>query len=155
MLAEFEAANLAGDMKTARGGLSSQPPNDAIINWSNRGSSGDNFATTFGANAETAREVVDAVIRHYERVITSFNHFNDSNVINVAISMEGSGTGHGGGREVIRRTSPANQSAVRSRSIEVTTSTATAVVRRRILHRPDAGRLLRVQRRLRQRVRRR
>src|SRR5262249_60582624 len=45
----------------------------STINWVNRGSPGDNFATVFGANAGLARSVVDTAINEWQSVIVNFN----------------------------------------------------------------------------------
>jgi hypothetical protein len=90
-----EAAILKGELPPAH--TDAGPEGGANIVWTNRGLASDNFASTFGANAGAARGVVDAVIRHYERVINDFNQPGGGNTINVTISMDSSGTGLGGG----------------------------------------------------------
>ena len=100
-LAEFptEAAMLKGELPPAyeepagpEGG-----PDAVNIVWINRGLASDNFTTVFGGNAGTARSVVDAVIRHYERVITNVNQSSGNNRIDVTISMDPNDLGFGGG----------------------------------------------------------
>ena len=58
----------------------------STIVWTNRGLAGDNFAATFGANAATARGVVDAALSHWARAIDNFN-FDTATQFNVNISM--------------------------------------------------------------------
>lgn len=76
----------------------------ADIIWTNRGGlvanggnggDGDRFGATFGANAENARLVVDAVIRHFERMIGSFNYSNGTTNFSLSLSMASSGTNLG------------------------------------------------------------
>ena len=59
----------------------------AFINWTNRGQTGDRFAAVFGANANRARGVVDAVLADYMQMIESFNYGDGSTNFNVTISM--------------------------------------------------------------------
>ncbi|HYH63926.1 MAG TPA: hypothetical protein VD866_04440 [Urbifossiella sp.] len=49
-------------------------PDGVRIYWRNRGGSQDGFDTVFGARAPTVRRVVDAAIKAWARVITSFNY---------------------------------------------------------------------------------
>lgn len=71
----------------------------STITWVNRGnalSDSDNFASVFGAQAETARRVVDAAINAWERVITDFNYaFSFSNNFDLTVRMAFGGTGFG------------------------------------------------------------
>ena len=70
----------------------------ADIVWTNRGSSGndsDRFNSVFGANADVARGVIDAVIAHFERMIGSFNYSDGSSNFNLSLSMSSSGTSLG------------------------------------------------------------
>src|SRR5437867_5887419 len=74
----------------------------STITWTNRGLASDNFTSTFGVNAAAARNVVDAVIAAYTRVITSFNYFNvfpllHNDNYNMTLSMNSGGTGFGAG----------------------------------------------------------
>jgi hypothetical protein len=72
------------------------PEAAADIIWNNRGSSvsdTDGFNSTFGANADLARGVVDAVIVAYERMIGLFNYSNGTNTYDLSVSMSGSGLG--------------------------------------------------------------
>ncbi len=92
----MEAAMLKGDLPPAYTDAPAQEGGANIV-WINRGLASDQFSSTFGANAGTARGVVDAVLRHYERVINSFNQPGGGNTVNVTISMDTSGTGLGGG----------------------------------------------------------
>ncbi len=64
----------------------------ADIIWTNRGLASDNFAV-FGANAERARQVVDAVLVAFERMIGDFNYSNGTNNFNVSISTGGNHNG--------------------------------------------------------------
>src|SRR5262249_7451187 len=68
------------------------------INWVNRGSPGDNFATVFGANAGLARSVVDTAINEWQSVIVNFNQafHGDDNHIDVIISMNTAAGSSGG-----------------------------------------------------------
>lgn len=68
--------------RTARGG-----PDAVDIVWTNRGQASDNFALAFGASAEAGRQVVDAAIAAWERVITSFNRSDGTNTLQVTISI--------------------------------------------------------------------
>jgi hypothetical protein len=63
----------------------------ADIIWVNRGTT-DNFGV-FGANAERARGVVDAVLVAFERMIGDFNYSDGSNNFNVTVRVSGSGNG--------------------------------------------------------------
>ena len=64
----------------------------ADIIWTNRGQASDNFAV-FGANATRAREVVDAVLIAFERMIGDFNYSNGTNNFNVNITTSGNHNG--------------------------------------------------------------
>lgn len=69
---------------------------DAVsIVWTNRGTVGDGFASTFGANAATARNVIDRVLLDWSNAITSWNRADGTTTLQVSISMQGSGTGWG------------------------------------------------------------
>jgi hypothetical protein len=62
----------------------------SIINWTNRGTAGndqDNFGAVFGGLANQARAVVDAVVTSWSRVITHFNYSNGSDTYNLSFSM--------------------------------------------------------------------
>lgn len=70
----------------------------ADIVWTNRGSPTndvDRFNSVFGANAENARRVIDAVIAHFERMIGSFNYSDGSSNFNLSLSMASSGSSLG------------------------------------------------------------
>jgi hypothetical protein len=72
----------------------------ADIVWVNRGngsSDTDGFNAVFGAGANTARAVVDAVITAYERMIGSFNYADNSANYDVTLSMGGAGIGASAG----------------------------------------------------------
>ena len=68
--------------QTARGG-----PDAVDIVWTNRGQASDNFGLAFGTSAEAGRQVVDAAIAAWERVITSFNRSDGTNTLQVTISI--------------------------------------------------------------------
>lgn len=76
----------------------SESSTPANIVWTNRGitsgSSDDRFDDIFGAQAETARRVVDQVIIDFERMIGSFNYATPSN-FNLTLSMSTAGSGFG------------------------------------------------------------
>lgn len=72
----------------------------STITWTNRGQASDRFDSTFGANANLARGVIDATLTSWTRVLTSFNQPGGGNNINVTISMSSSGTGFGAGTSV-------------------------------------------------------
>jgi hypothetical protein len=76
----------------------SESSTPANIVWTNRGitsgSSDDRFDDIFGAEAETARRVVDQVIIDFERMIGSFNYTTPSN-FNLTLSMGSAGSGFG------------------------------------------------------------
>ena len=91
-LAEAMAKLQAGELESAPDG----GPDTATIIWVNRGTAGDRFASTFGANAELARRVVDGAIFHWRDVIDQFNFTGGGNTFLVTISMSASGTGLGG-----------------------------------------------------------
>ncbi|MBC8107569.1 MAG: hypothetical protein H7Z14_13340, partial [Anaerolineae bacterium] len=88
-----------GTVATAADGGSSRGLNSvadaADIIWTNRGLASDNFAARFGTLAETARQVVDAVIVSYERMIGSFNYSSAGQTYSLTLSMNGSGSGFG------------------------------------------------------------
>ena len=70
----------------------------ADIVWTNRGSptiDTDRFNSVFGANAENARRVIDAVIAHFERMVGSFNYSDGSSNFNLSLSMASSGSSLG------------------------------------------------------------
>lgn len=79
----------------------------STIVWVNRGDGMDQFDSTFGANDDLARSVVDAALDAWERLITDFQqaelvllpfpHFENPNTIDITLSMNASGTGFGGG----------------------------------------------------------
>jgi hypothetical protein len=76
----------------------------ADIVWLNRASATtggaadtDGFGSVFGANANVARAVVDAVITQYERMIGSFNYGDNSANYNLTVSMGGTGLGASAG----------------------------------------------------------
>jgi hypothetical protein len=59
--------------------------------WTNRGSAfsdTDSFNAVFGANADTARAVVDAAIQDWEGIIQNFNYLNGGNTLSLTISMD-------------------------------------------------------------------
>ena len=72
----------------------SGPEAAADIVWINRGQTGDGFAATFGANAETARRVIDQMIIDFERMIGTFNYGDGSSNFNLTVTMNG-GNGNG------------------------------------------------------------
>src|SRR5687767_9152827 len=80
---------LGGGQNTIEGG----PDAAASIVWINRGQSSDGFTATFGANAEAARNVIDAVIDSFERMIGSFNYSDGSSNFNLTVNMGGNGNG--------------------------------------------------------------
>ena len=53
----------------------------------------DNFAVAYGANAATARTIVDRALDDWERVITNFNFSGGGNTFNVSISSSDLGPG--------------------------------------------------------------
>src|SRR5207244_3266140 len=67
----------------------------STIQWTNRGSAmndSDRFNAVFGANADVARADVDAALRAWQNVITSFNYssevmLNDTYSVSVSMSM--------------------------------------------------------------------
>src|SRR5688572_28762346 len=81
------------DQNTIAGG----PEMTADIVWTNRGSTGDGFASTFGANAAAARNVMDAVIESFERMIGSFNYGDGSTTFNLNVNMSGNHNGASAG----------------------------------------------------------
>jgi hypothetical protein len=75
---------------TERGG-----PEATSIVWANRGQASDNFAATFGASAGVARNVVDAALFDWQRIITSWNRSDGSVSLQVNVSISGN-AGFGG-----------------------------------------------------------
>ncbi len=79
----------------------------STIVWTNRGDGMDQFDSTFGANDDLARAVVDAALDDWEQLITNFQqqvlvllpipHFENPNTININLSMNAAGAGFGGG----------------------------------------------------------
>ncbi len=69
----------------------------ADIVWVNRGQASDGFDSVWGANAETARGVIDAVIVAFERLIGSFNYSDGSSNFNLTVQMGGPGNGASAG----------------------------------------------------------
>jgi hypothetical protein len=70
----------------------------STIAWTNRGNAyadTDSFNAVFGANAPTARAVVDAVLQLWQNTITSFNYADGSNTLSLTISMNPSARGNG------------------------------------------------------------
>jgi hypothetical protein len=66
--------------------------------WTNRGSDTsdtDHFNAVFGANAGTARAVIDAALRDWENIIVAFNYANGSNTMSLAVSMNLTTPGNG------------------------------------------------------------
>src|SRR5688572_9131160 len=68
----------------------------ADIIWTNRGLASDNFAV-FGAQAAAARNVVDAVLVAFERMIGDFNYSNGTNNFNVFITTDTTPNGNHNG----------------------------------------------------------
>ena len=73
------------------------PEATADIRWTNRGQSSDGFTATFGANAEPARRVMDAVIESFERMIGSFNYSDGSTTFNLNVNMGSNDNGASAG----------------------------------------------------------
>lgn len=73
------------------------PEGPADIVWVNRGQASDGFSGVFGGNAETARNVIDAVIVAFERMIGSFNYGDGSSNFNLTVQMGGPGNGASAG----------------------------------------------------------
>lgn len=63
-------------------------PEAVSIVWSNRGQTSDGFASAFGTSAAAGRLVVDAALRHWERIITSFNRSDGTSTLQVNVSMD-------------------------------------------------------------------
>ena len=66
--------------------------------WANRGQTSDRFTEVFGANAEAARRVTDAVLNAWSTVLDQLN-FPDRaapNRYELTVSMKADGVGHGG-----------------------------------------------------------
>src|SRR5687768_799682 len=72
-------------------------PEAVSIVWSNRGQASDNFAATFGTSADAGRLVIDAALRHWERVITSFNRSDGTSTLQVNVSISGANVYGGAG----------------------------------------------------------
>ena len=95
---QIAAAAASRSGSTAEGG----PDGGQIdIIWANRGvtsgANNDRFSEVFGANADAARAVVDAVIDSWERVIVSFNYANGApDVYSLYVSMDSVGQSLGG-----------------------------------------------------------
>jgi len=72
----------------------------STIIWTNRGVNGgpdtDNFAATYGANAEVARAIVDRAIDDWETVIENFNYAGGGNTFTLNISATDLGGGSRG-----------------------------------------------------------
>ena len=66
--------------------------------WTNRNDSGNGFNAAFGGQAALARQVVDAALNAWERVITDFNWPDnpDDNTFEVEITVDTGSTGCGG-----------------------------------------------------------
>jgi hypothetical protein len=62
-------------------------PEVTDIVWTNRGLASDGFAANFGTSANAGREVVDAVLESWERIITNWNRTNGSISLQVTISI--------------------------------------------------------------------
>lgn len=82
-------------------------PRDLLANlvWTNRGQASDRFDGVFGAQAEPARRVVDAVLAAWSTVLVNLNQppvdaSVDRNTINFNISMDATAGGFGGGAAV-------------------------------------------------------
>ncbi len=71
----------------------------SAITWTNRGASSgannDNFISVFGANAATARSVVDAAITSWARLINNFNFPGGGNTYSIVIKMATGGVSLG------------------------------------------------------------
>ncbi len=63
------------------------------IIWTNRGQVSDNFTATFGTSAAGMRNIVDAALDHWERVITDWNRADNTTTLQVTVSISGSGFG--------------------------------------------------------------
>lgn len=97
VLQNQQVAEERPDLLNARG-ASADANEPANIVWTNRGSTSsdsDGFNSRFGAAAETARAVVDAVIVAYERMIGSFNYATAGATYSLEVSMNGAGSGFG------------------------------------------------------------
>jgi hypothetical protein len=82
--------------------------------WVNRGQASDNFATVFGANAEPARRVVDAVLNSWGTVLVNLNQppvngSPDRNTIRYTISMDVGREGFGGGANITEYAYPTEE----------------------------------------------
>jgi hypothetical protein len=97
-LAAFQKTEKRIDVKS---GPESTGPEAAPIVWVNRGvtsgTSNDRFNDVFGANANTARAVMDAAINMWSRVIGSFNYTGSfaGSTYQLTVSMASSGTSNG------------------------------------------------------------
>ncbi len=63
----------------------------STIVWTNRGNAAsdtDGFNAVFGANADTARAVVDAAILDWEGIIQSFNYLGGGNTFGLTVSVD-------------------------------------------------------------------
>jgi hypothetical protein len=79
-------------------GASGEANDPADIVWVNRGSAtsdSDGFNSRFGAAAETARAVADAVIVAYERMIGSFNYATAGATYSLTVNMSSANSGFG------------------------------------------------------------
>lgn len=68
-------------------------PESTSIVWANRGTT-DNFGI-FGTSANAARNVVDAALDAWERVITNWNRSDGTTTLQINISMNTAGSGFG------------------------------------------------------------
>jgi hypothetical protein len=70
----------------------------STIVWTNRGSDTsdtDHFNAVFGANADTARAVIDAALRDWENIVVAFDYADGSNTMSLAIAMNLTTPGNG------------------------------------------------------------
>jgi hypothetical protein len=82
--------------------------------WVNRGQASDNFGTVFGANAEAARRVVDAVLNSWGTVLVNLNQppvngSPDRNTIRFTVSMDVGREGFGGGANITEYAYPSEE----------------------------------------------
>lgn len=82
--------------------------------WVNRGQASDNFGTVFGANAEAARRVVDAVLNSWGTVLVNLNQppvngSPDRNTIRFTVSMDVGREGFGGGANITEYAYPTEE----------------------------------------------
>src|SRR5688572_21369229 len=91
-------ARAASTTATAAGGPDGGQVDIIWVNENTTSGLNDNrFDDVFGANANKAKAVVNAVIDAWERVITSFNYANNApDVYNLYVSMKSSGDDLGG-----------------------------------------------------------